>query len=421
MKSLNRLVEKTDDYCLQGHYHADYTDVAEQFVENFRSRGEVGASVCARVGNEVVVDLWGGIAEPESQTPWQEDTVSVVFSCTKAATALCAHRLIDQGLLDLNAPVSRYWPEFAQAGKEQVTVAMMLNHSAGVPAFREPIKPAGYYDWQYMIERLELEPPFWPPGTQSGYHMLSFGWTVGELVRRVSGQSLGQYFQQHIAAPLGLDFWIGLPTSVSPAIAPILAAPPETEPPISDFVEAVISDPNSISHLALFNSGGHSANHPDAHGAEIGGAGGISNARSLSRMFQPLANAGVIDNGSAESGERLFSEAAVARMGEVSSATQWDATLLRPTRFALGFMKSMDNRQCKPGNTESFIIGDRAFGHVGAGGSTGFADPDAHLAFGYSMNQMGQGVLLNQRGQSLVDATYRSLGYRDNCPGFWRR
>lgn len=421
MKSLNRLVEKTDDYSLQGHYHTDYTDVAEQFVENFRSCGEVGASVCARVGNEVVVDLWGGIAEPESQTPWQEDTVSVVFSCTKAATALCAHRLIDQGLLDLNAPVSRYWPEFAQAGKEQVTVAMMLNHSAGVPAFREPIKPAGYYDWQYMIERLELEPPFWQPGTQSGYHMLSFGWTVGELVRRVTGQSLGQYFQQHIAAPLGLDFWIGLPTSVSPAIAPILAAPPETEPPISDFVEAVISDPNSISHLALFNSGGHSANHLDAHRAEIGGAGGISNARSLSRMFQPLANAGVIDSGSAESGDRLFSEAAVARMGEVSSATQWDATLLRPTRFALGFMKSMDNRQCKPGNTESFIIGDRAFGHVGAGGSTGFADPDAHLAFGYSMNQMGQGVLLNQRGQSLVDATYRSLGYRDNCPGFWRR
>ncbi len=421
MNSLNTLDEKIDGYHLQGDYHADYSQVVEQFVDNFRARGEVGASVCARIGNEIVIDLWGGFAELESQTPWQEDTVSVVFSCTKAATALCAHRLIDQGLLELNAPVSRYWPEFAQAGKEQVTVEMMLNHSAGVPAFREPIKAGGYYDWAYMIERLEQEPPFWQPGTRNGYHMLSFGWTVGELVRRVAGQSLGQFFHEQIAEPLGLDFWIGLPESINPAIAPILAAPPETEPPVSDFVQAVISDPQSISHLALFNSGGHGANHPDAHRAEIGGAGGISNARSLSRMFQPLANGGVIHEGKTNSDELLFSDTAIARMAEVSSATQWDATLLRPTRFALGFMKSMDNRQCTPGNTESFIIGDRAFGHVGAGGSTGFADPDARLAFGYSMNQMGQGVLLNDRGQSLVDATYRSLGYRDNLPGFWRR
>ena len=411
---MTEIEETIDGKRVQGYCDEKFAAVAETFLENFSQRQEVGASVCLRLGDQVVVDLWGGYADPERQTDWQQDTVSVVFSCTKAATALCAHLLIDRGELQLHAPVSDYWPEFAQAGKESATVAMMLNHSAAVPAFREPIKEGGYYDWSYMIERIEQEPAFWPPGTRNGYHMLSFGWTVGELVRRVSGKSLGQFFAEEVAKPLGLDFWIGLPDSVKPDIAPIIAAPQGAESMESEFVQALIGDPTSISHLALFNSGAHSANNPAAHRAEIGGAGGLSNARSISKMFEPLANQGVV------AGKRFIGEETLARMGDVSMATQMDATLLRPTRFSLGFMKSMDNRNCKPGNRESFIVGDRAFGHVGAGGSAGFADPDAQLAFGYSMNQMGPGVLLNERGQSLVDATYRSLGYRDNAPGFWR-
>ncbi|MGH1374467.1 MAG: serine hydrolase domain-containing protein [Cellvibrionaceae bacterium] len=413
-----KIEESLNGKLIQGVCDEKFESVAEQFLRNYSERGEVGASVCVRVDDQKVVDLWGGFAEEESQRPWQEDTVSIVFSCTKAATALCAHLLVDRGLLDLNAPVSRYWPEFGQAGKESVTVAMMLNHSAGVPAFREPVKEGGYNDWDYMIERLEKEEPFWQPGTRNGYHMISFGWTVGELVRRVSGKSLGQFFADEIAAPLDLEFWIGLPESIDSRVAPMIAAAPNLEPPISDFVQAVMNDPKSTSHLALFNNGGHNANAVAAHRAEIGGAGGVSNARSLSKMFQPLANAGVIssEKGSAS----LLSSTAIDRMSQVSMATGLDDTLLRPTRFALGFMKSMDNRDYKPGNTEGFIIGDRAFGHVGAGGSAGFADPDAKLAFGYTMNQMGDGILLTDRGQSLVDATYQSLGYRDCDPGFWR-
>lgn len=399
---------------VNGFCDEQFESVAAEFVRNFSEREEVGASVCVRVGDKKVVDLWGGYAEAETQSPWLEDTVSIVFSCTKAATALCAHLLIDRGLLNPNALVSDYWPEFSQAGKEQVTVAMMLNHSAGVPAFREPIKEGGYYDWEYMIERLEQEAPFWEPGTRNGYHMISFGWTVGELVRRVSGKSLGQFFADEIASPLNLDFWIGLPEAIDARVAPMIAAVPNMEPPVSDFVQALMADPTSISHLALFNSGGHNANATLAHRAEIGGAGGISNARSLSKMFEPFANNGTAD------GIDLMASATVDRMSQVSMATQMDATLLRPTRFASGFMKSMDNRDYKPGNTEGFIIGDRAFGHVGAGGSAGFADPDAKLAFGYTMNKMGDGILLTDRGQSLVDATYQSLGYRDCDPGYWR-
>lgn len=409
-----KIQESLNGQEINGFCDEKFESVADEFLRNFSEREEVGASACVRIGDQKVVDLWGGYADAEAKTPWQEDTVSIVFSCTKAATALCAHLLVDRGLLNLNARVSDYWPEFAQAGKEDVTVAMMLNHSAGVPAFREPIKEGGYYDWDYMIERLEQETPFWPPGTRNGYHMISFGWTVGELVRRVSGKSLGQFFADELAAPLGLDFWIGLPESIDARVAPMIAAVPNIEPPVSDFVQALMGDPQSTSHLALFNSGGHNANATAAHRAEIGGAGGVSNARSLSKMFEPFANDGVAD------GTDFISTAAIARMSQVSMATQMDATLLRPTRFALGFMKSMDNRDYKPGNTEGFIIGDRAFGHVGAGGSAGFADPDAKLSFGYTMNKMGDGILLTERGQSLVDATYRSLGYSDCDAGFWR-
>jgi CubicO group peptidase (beta-lactamase class C family) len=175
----------------------------------------------------------------------------------------------------------------------------------------------------------------------------------------------------------------------------------------------IVNDPDSISHLALLNSGGNNANSAATLRAEIGGAGGVSNARAMSKLFSPLANAGAVGD------RQYFSNESIGLMSAVSTATMLDATLLIPTRFALGFMKSMDNRDCKPGNRDSFIIGDRAFGHVGAGGSTVFADPDNKLSFAYSMNLMSAGILLNQRGQTLIDATYLSLGYQNNKSGFW--
>lgn len=398
---------------MSGNCKPGFEKIAESFIHNFNQEGEVGASVCVRVAGEVVVDLWGGMASPKTESLWERDSLSVVYSCTKAATALCAHLLIDRGLLNPNELVSHYWPEFAVNGKENVTVLMMLNHSAGVPALREPLKAGAYYDWDYMVKQLEQEAPFWEPGTRNGYHMVTYGWTVGELVRRVSGKSLGSFFQSEIAGPLGIDFWIGLPDEMEARVAPMLNYKPNARAPKSDFLKALLRDKSSISHLAFHNSGGHSANTREAHAAEIGAAGGITNARSLSGMYVPLAAQGIFN------GKQFLKPETVLRMGEVSTATQRDATLLVPTRFTPGFMKSIDNRAGTPGNTDSVLLGRQAFGHVGAGGSIGFADPECELAFAYTMNQMGLGVFLNQRGQALVDATYLSLGYDNNTSGIW--
>ena len=399
-----------------GRCAPEFSLVGDAFIQNFAQRDEVGASVCVSVGGETVVDLWGGrISADEDAKAWADDTISLVFSCTKAATALCAHMLIDRGELDLHAPVAQYWPEFATNGKEHATVEMMLNHSVGLPALREPVKDGGYYDWDYMVERLAAEQPFWEPGTRNGYHMMTFGWVVGELVRRVSHRSLGTFFREEVAEPLGLDFWIGLPEAHLPRVAPMIAWMPDASGPMMPFTQAMSSDPNSIQYLSLMNAGNHQSDSPQAYAAEIGGGGGIANARALAGMYTPLANGGQHND------VRLLSADYIVRMREVSVATMVDATLLIPSRFGLGFMRSMDNRHRPSGEMETCLLGGGAFGHAGAGGSIGFADPGEALAFGYSMNRMGAGILLNSRGQSLVDATYRSLGYRTNAPGVWIR
>jgi CubicO group peptidase (beta-lactamase class C family) len=401
---------------INGSCDPRFARVREEFERNFAERGEVGASVCVLVGGDPVVDLWGGVARPDTGMPWERDTVSIVYSCTKGATALCAHILADRGLLDLDAPVVRYWPEFGQAGKEAITVAMLLSHQAGLPAVRRALPPGAFYDWNLMTAALAAEAPFWTPGTRNGYHLITFGWLVGEVVRRVSGRSLGTFFREEVAEPLGLDFWIGLPEEVEPRVAPMIAADPPGPSDIpTPFFQVAMSDPQSIQALALLNVGGYlgEVDSRAAHAAEIGGAGGITNARGLAGMYAPLAAGGE------HRGVRLVGPATLARLAAVASATGEDATLLIPTRFGLGFMKSMDNRRQPPGRQESAILSETAFGHVGAGGSLGFADPEAQLAFGYSMNRMGPGIMLNSRGQSLVDATYQALGYGANASGSW--
>jgi CubicO group peptidase (beta-lactamase class C family) len=400
---------------IEGTCDARFREVAEEFERGFRERGEVGASVCVHHEGRVVVDLWGGIARPDTGEPWTRDTVSIVFSCTKGATALCAHVLASRGELDLEAPVAEYWPEFAGNGKAGATVRMMLDHSVGLPACRTQIRPGGCYDWDYMVETLANEEPFWRPGARNGYHMVNFGWTVGEIVRRVSGRSLGTFFREEIAEPLGIDFWIGLPEEHESRVAPILLAMPAPGEPLSEFTRTVLTEPQSIPSLSLLNAGGFDPNSRAGHAAEIGGGGGISNARGLAGMYVPLANGGALGS------VTLVDERQLARMGEVSMATHQDATLLIPTRFSLGFMKSMDNRRRARGDRDSVVLSSAAFGHVGAGGSIGFADPREGLSFGYSMNQMGPSILLNPRGQALVDATYRALGYRSNESGVWAR
>jgi CubicO group peptidase (beta-lactamase class C family) len=402
----------------EGTVKPGFERVAEAFQENFDAKGEVGASVCLSVGGETVVDLWGGTADQKSGAPWKKDTVSIVFSCTKGATALCAHVLASRGKLDLDAPVAELWPAFAKKGKEHATTRMMLDHSVGVPALRAKVKDSGPYEWDYMTGLLSEEAPFWEPGTRNGYHGFTFGWTVGEMVRRAAGVSLGTFFQNEIAKPLGLDFWIGLPETIEPRVAPIIAYAYKAEEAKTPFMIDLATKRDSPAALFYFNVGAWrtgGANTRAGRAAEIGAANGVTNARGLAGMYAPLA----------QGGGKLVDGKTLARMGEVSMATHDDATLRIPTRFALGFMKSMDNRKRSVGarlfgpDVDSVIMGSAAFGHVGAGGSLGFADPAAGLSFGYTMNRMGPGLLMNERGQALVDATYLSLGYTNKDGGVW--
>lgn len=396
---------------IEGTFDPRFAEVAREFERNFRERDERGASIAITLEGNTVVDLWGG--RQTAEKPWDQNTVTTVFSCTKGAVAIAAHLLVSRGELDVDAPVAKYWPEFAKNGKESATVRMMLDHSVGLPAIREPLKERACCDWDYMIRRLEDEEPFWKPGIRNGYHMINFGWTVGELVRRVGGMSMGTFFQNEVARPTGADFWIGAPEEVEERFAPVIPYVPQPGDVPGDFTVALLSDAKSISALSLLNGGGFDPNARDCHAAEIGGGGGISNGRGLARIYAPLANGGSLN------GVTLADPVTLARMAEVSSATKEDATLLIPTRFALGFMKSMDNRNWKPGNTDSVILSSAAFGHVGAGGSIGFADPADGMSFGYAMTRMGRGILMNDRGQSLIDAAYRSIGKKTNAGGVW--
>jgi CubicO group peptidase (beta-lactamase class C family) len=382
---------------VHGTYDPRFAAVVDVFVDNYLSGEELGASVCILHEGNVVVDVWGGAADPKTGQAWEEDTLAVTFSCTKGATALCAHLLAARGELDLDGPVADVWPGFASKGKERATVRMMLDHSVGVPVFRGPLADGELYDWDRIVARLEAEEPFWEPGTRNGYHMLNFGWTVGELVRRVSGRSLGTFFREEIAEPLGVDFWIGLPEELEPRVAPIAPYIRSRGEPLNDFAKTLLDDPNSIPALSMANTLAFRPNSRACHAAEIGGGGGVGNGRALARMYAPLSLGG----GS------LFSSAEVDRMRRVSTATNRDATLCMPTRFALGFMVSMDNRAVP--QADSVLLGEHGFGHVGMGGSIGFADPSVGLAFGYVMNRQGNGILLNERGQTLVDAAYACL------------
>jgi CubicO group peptidase (beta-lactamase class C family) len=399
-----------------GHCDPRFRAVHEEFERNFRERGEVGASVCVTLEGEPVVDLWGGLADRHAAAPWDRNTLVLVWSCTKGATALCAHVLHARGLLGYDAPVAHYWPEFAQAGKEAVTVRMLLDHQAGLPAVRQPLPPGALYDWQYMTDVLAAEAPFWPPGTRLGYHAVTFGHLVGEVVRRVSGKPIEAFFRDEIAGPLGLDFHIGLPEEDEGRVAPTIRAdPPPRGEPRSLFLEAAFADRQSIPSLVVLNTGRRPGDQDsrEAHRAVLPERGGITNARGLAGLYVPLALGG------ASRGVHLVDEETLSEMGAVHSAVAVDATLLIGTRFALGFWKSSDNRRGPPGAREGMILSEAAFGHPGMGGSLGFADPAARMSFGYAMNKQGRGVCLNERGQSLVDATYRSLGYRTDQPGHW--
>ena len=321
-----------------------------------------------------------------------------VYSSTKGIVATCAHRLVDQGLIDLDAPVAEYWPEFAQAGKESIPVRYLLSHTAGLPAISKPMPMGSIFQWETMTAALAEQEPWWEPGAKHGYHTASYGWLVGEVIRRVSGKSVGAYFRDEIAGPLGLDFHIGLAEEHDARTADVGSFPmPEVDD--NDPVVKIWRDPNSMQFKSIFNPPDAMvpglANSRSWRAAEIPAANGHSDARSLARLYGVLARGGELD------GVRVLSAAAIDRAIE-EQAIGVDAILLIPMRWGLGFGLTHPARPLGPN--------PRAFGHAGMGGSIGWADPDAKVGFGYVMNRL-DAVLetVDPRWPPLFDAVYASL------------
>ena len=384
------------DTDIHGQCDERFAPVRAAFAEGFRSRNEIGAAVAVVRDGRTVVDLWAGHADLARTQPWQRDTIVNIYSCTKAMTALCAHQLVERGALDLDAPVARYWPEFAQAEKERIPVRWLLSHRAALPAVKEVLAPETLYDWDAMCAALAAQTPWWEPGTAHGYHAVTFGWLVGEVVRRLTGRSLGTYFRDEIARPLGLDLHIGLADAEHHRVAQMSDIPTDQlDPNAIGLAQLILSDPQSMAALAFVNppSMALGPNNPEWRRAEIPGANGHGAARDLARVYGALARGGTID------GVQVLQPTSIARCAAEQSHGA-DLVLQINTRFGLGVMLPQDRPDARFGPSP------RAFGHPGAGGSLGFADPDSKIGFGYVMNRMGPNILLDPRAIALIDAVY---------------
>jgi CubicO group peptidase (beta-lactamase class C family) len=403
---------------IHGECEPRFAAVRDTFAASFDTGREIGASFAATLDGRMVVDLWGGHADAARTRAWERDTIVNVFSTTKAMTALCAHMLVDRGLLDVEAPVARYWPEFAQAGKAQVLVRHLLTHQAGLPALRDPVPAGGFYDWDAMVERLAAEAPFWQPGSRHGYHALTFGFLVGEVVRRVSGRSLGRFVADEIAGPLGLDLHVGLDEGQRGRVATLIPPPnPEPGDPVPAFLLRAMTEPGSIPALVMLNNGGYLVpgewDSPAALAAELPASGGVMNARALAGLYRAIVH-------DRQVGRFTLDAEDIGRMAAVQSAGGEDAVLSGPGRWTLGFLKAgATPRGAEPPSLIS--LSEEAFGHTGNGGSIGFADPGCDMSFAYVMNRMSAALGLGPTGQSLVDATYQALGYRRARYDTWVR
>jgi CubicO group peptidase (beta-lactamase class C family) len=381
---------------IQGSCDARFERVREVFAESFRTRDEVGAAVAVAIDGQLVVDLWGGHHERERTRPWQPDTLVNVYSTTKGVTALAAHRLVDEGKLDLDAPVAKYWPEFAQAGKGAIPVRWLLSHRAGLPAVRKLLPNEALYDWEAMTSALAAEAPWWTPGSAHGYHAVTFGWLVGEVVRRIAGKGLGAYVRDTFAGPLGLDFHIGLAEREHARVADILQqVPPDPTGEAAQLFARSLADPEGVTARAFANPPSMvlGPNVPAWRSAEIPGANGHGTARALATLYGRAA----LGDGS------VISRDAIERCRTEQSYGD-DLVLGVRTRFGLGFMLRQES------HTGGRCLGTGAFGHPGAGGSLAFADPEQRLGFGYVMNRMGPRILLDDRAIALVEALNGCLG-----------
>jgi CubicO group peptidase (beta-lactamase class C family) len=379
---------------IEGRSDERFAAVRAAFEANFRDRGELGAAVTVQVGDEVVVDLWGGWADPGRTRPWQRDTLVNVWSTTKGPTALCAHLLVDRGLLDLDAPVAAYWPEFAAGGKSAVLVRHLLSHRAGMAGLREPHSTAQLYDWELTTARLAAMEPWWEPGTQSGYHALTYGFLIGEVIRRITGVLPGEFLQQEITGPLGIDFTIGLPEKESDRAAELVHA----QVPADSASLMAQLPPVILAALANPAVGAAEANSPEWRSAEIPAANGHGTARAVCALYGIVARRGLCGD------RRVLSPEAAERVREGQGACRdlvLGAGFAQDTEVGLGLWLS--------GGNASYGPNPRALGHDGFGGSCGLADPEADLSLGYVMNRMGPHVADDPRKMALIEAVYSSL------------
>jgi CubicO group peptidase (beta-lactamase class C family) len=374
---------------IEGFCDERFAVVREAFANNFKTGADIGASFAASIDGEIVVDLWGGFADEARSRPWQRDTIVNVYSTTKTMAAITVLLLADRGVIDLDAPVAKYWPEFAQNGKADIKVSHLLSHSAGLSGWDEKLATEDVYHWERMVSLLAAQKPWWPAGSAPGYHALSQGYLVGEVVRRATGKTIGTVFREEIAQPLHADFWIGLPASEDARVGDLIP------PPASLAAQATTGTSRSIAERT-FNNPVMTALEPRTRawrGAEIPAAGGIGNARSVCEVQTVLANGGV------SKGVRIMSEAGTHRALE-PQVEGTDLVLGIPARYGMGYGLPSDMLPLPP----------RACFWGGWGGSLVIVDQGARACFAYVMNRMGGGTTGDMRGFALVGPMFQALG-----------
>jgi len=372
---------------IQGYFDLKFEAVKDAFAALFDEPQERGAALCVQVGGETVVDIWAGVADKEGQQAWHSDTILNLFSCTKPFTAVTALQLVGEGKLELDAPVARYWPEFAAAGKERITLRHLLSHQAGLPAIRENLPAEALYDWQTMTAALAAEAPWWALGEGHGYAPITFGWLVGELLRRVEGRGPGESIVARTARPLGLDFHVGLADEEFHRVATISRGKGNLgDGAAQRMLKTMMTDAQAMTTRAFTNPPSimTSTNKPEWRRMQQPAANGHGNARSLAGFYSGLLDGSLLDS-------QLLAE--LTREHSVGE----DRTLLTSTRFGLGCMLDQPTVA-----NATYGMGPGAFGHPGAGGTTGFADPERDVAVGFVTNNLGPFVLMDPRAQKLA-------------------
>jgi CubicO group peptidase (beta-lactamase class C family) len=371
---------------VQGFTKGKFEPVRAAFESNFASGADLGASYCATIAGETVVDMWGGFADEARTRPWQKDTIVNVYSTTKTMTALTALLIADRGELDFDAPVARYWPEFAANGKRDVKVSHLMSHSAGLSGWKEKMVAQDLYDWEKATSLLAAQAPYWEPGTAPGYHAVTQGYLVGEVVRRITGRSVGTVFREEIAAPLDADFHIGLPASEDARVAELI--PPEvggiSQGPQTELQKNMATNP-PIDPMSTRTRAWRAA--------EIPAAGGTGNARSVAEIHMLLANGGIAK------GKRILSEAGCRKALEPQIEGQ-DLILGIPVRYGMGF--GLPGEMIPLPNPNTIFWG-------GYGGSLVIIDMDAHTTFAYAMNRMQGTTTGDMRAFTLAMAMWQAM------------